>query len=275
MKSPEPQNSQSRRILAIHGFTGEPFDFAPLYESGRIHADWRFVTLPGHYRELTPDAGGKAGWSLFCDRVAQVVEEAQEDGVALIAMGYSMGARLLLRAVLEKRWSLSRLILIGVTAGLEHEDARKERLIADVRWSELIRHRGMAAFVDAWMRQPIISTQLEHGRQGGVTSHDGNENRDFAERLLRKQLLQPIPLSETIVDYSNGALEPVWDLLGGLSLPVDLIAGERDVKFQDLHQRMSALLPRATCHVVPDAGHAPHLENTEGFLALLSDLFVA
>src|SRR4029079_16320170 len=67
-----------------------------------------------------------------------------------------------------------------------------------------------------------------------------------------------------------GTQEPSWDRLAGLEMPVLVIAGERDAKFTALAARMAeAIGSNATVALLPDAGHAAHLEQPEAFLAIV------
>jgi pimeloyl-ACP methyl ester carboxylesterase len=43
-------------------------------------------------------------------------------------------------------------------------------------------------------------------------------------------------------------------------MPVELVVGERDAKFQAIAAEMAAALADARVHVVGGAGHATHLE---------------
>ena len=260
MKSVLSQNLRRKRILAIHGFTGEPYDFAPLYESDGLDVDWRFVSLPGHYREIVPDSAYQDEWELFCRRIEEIVQEASEDGVELIALGYSMGARLLLRATLERRLLFTRLILIGVTPGLKGMAALDERKESDEGWCKLLIEQGIDVFLEKWRQQPIIATQYQ---QPDAESHTRRE---------RKRRLDPKALAAAMMRYSNGVMPHVWDQLDELDLPVLLVSGERDEKFSAIHQQMEACLPQGTAHSIPNAGHAPHLENTTAFVRFLSTL---
>lgn len=262
MKSRAVQNSPRRRLLALHGFTGEPYDFAPLYESGNLPLDWRFVTLPGHIREWRP-AGRPddvTGWRHFCEQVSQVVEEASEEGAVLSVLAYSMGARLLLRSQFEQQWPFASLFLVGVSAGLEDAEQRKLRWQSDQQWAALLREQGLDAFLKAWLDQPLLRSQLSQSSVWGQ------------QRLHRKHLLDPEALAQSLLDFSNGSLEPVWDRLHQVRLPVHLIAGEHDLKFRALHERMQSLLSDASCHVLPGVGHAPHLEEPGAFVSLLQKL---
>jgi pimeloyl-ACP methyl ester carboxylesterase len=55
-------------------------------------------------------------------------------------------------------------------------------------------------------------------------------------------------------------MQPLWGRLGELSMPVALVAGERDAKYVKIAQRMGERISRARVLVVPDSGHAVHLE---------------
>lgn len=246
----------------MHGFTGEPYDFAPLYESGKLSLDWRFVTLPGHVREWRPARrpDDLTGWRHFCEQVSQVVEEASADGAALSVLAYSMGARLLLRAQLEWQWPFASLFLVGVSAGLEDSEQRSLRWQCDQQWATLLREQGLHAFLKAWLDQPILRSQLS---QSSIWSQ---------QRLQRKHLLDPEALAQSLLDFSNGSLEPVWDRLHQVRLPVHLIAGEHDLKFRSLHERMQSLFCNASCQTLPGVGHAPHLEDPGAFVSLLREV---
>ena len=59
----------------------------------------------------------------------------------------------------------------------------------------------------------------------------------------------------------TGTQDPLWDRLRELTMPVLVLAGERDTKFIDIGRQLAAGIPRATFATVPGAGHAAHLEQ--------------
>jgi pimeloyl-ACP methyl ester carboxylesterase len=65
-------------------------------------------------------------------------------------------------------------------------------------------------------------------------------------------------------------MEPLWEHLPQLRIPVALVVGERDAKFRAIAGQMAELLPDATLHVVPDAGHAVQLEAPDAVAAIVS-----
>ena len=55
-------------------------------------------------------------------------------------------------------------------------------------------------------------------------------------------------------------MEPLWDRLAELTMPVTVLVGDRDAKFLALGERMAELLPDAELVVAP-GGHGLPLEN--------------
>jgi len=64
----------------------------------------------------------------------------------------------------------------------------------------------------------------------------------------------------------TGEMEPLWQRLPGLRVPVLLIAGEKDVKYAAIAQAMASALPDARVALISDAGHTVHLERPHAWL---------
>jgi pimeloyl-ACP methyl ester carboxylesterase len=68
-------------------------------------------------------------------------------------------------------------------------------------------------------------------------------------------------LARALRGLGTGALPPLWDRLGELTIPVTLVVGERDAKFREIADEMAPLFAGpVSVVVVPGAGHAVHLE---------------
>ncbi|MDQ3675628.1 MAG: alpha/beta fold hydrolase, partial [Actinomycetota bacterium] len=70
----------------------------------------------------------------------------------------------------------------------------------------------------------------------------------------------PADLAAALRGLGTGAMSPLWGRLGELRMPVAVVAGERDVKFVALAERLARELADARLEIVPDAGHALPLE---------------
>jgi len=73
----------------------------------------------------------------------------------------------------------------------------------------------------------------------------------------------------------TGAMPALHASLPTLDRPVLLIVGEEDAKFRAIAADLADRLPDARIAVVPEAGHAAHLENPAAFAAQLSDFWAA
>jgi pimeloyl-ACP methyl ester carboxylesterase len=67
-----------------------------------------------------------------------------------------------------------------------------------------------------------------------------------------------------------GATEPFWDRLSRIDAPALIVAGAEDERYVACAARLAGALPRARVAIVPDAGHATHLERPAAVAALLA-----
>ncbi|RIK90365.1 MAG: hypothetical protein DCC71_25605 [Proteobacteria bacterium] len=68
-----------------------------------------------------------------------------------------------------------------------------------------------------------------------------------------------------------GAQTPLHGRLADVAAPVLLVAGAEDARFAAIARELAAAIPNARAALVPDAGHAVHLEKPRAFTALLRD----
>ena len=79
----------------------------------------------------------------------------------------------------------------------------------------------------------------------------------------------PRGLAAVLRAIGTGAMEPLWDRLGDLTMPATVLAGERDPKFVALGERLAAALPEGRLVVVPGAGHGLPREAPEAVVTAL------
>ncbi|MER3485042.1 MAG: hypothetical protein C4345_02745 [Chloroflexota bacterium] len=80
----------------------------------------------------------------------------------------------------------------------------------------------------------------------------------------------PVGLANSLRGFGQGVQRPLHDRLGDVRAPTLLIVGADDDKFQRLAREMAMRMPRARVEVVPEAGHAAHLEQPARFLEIVS-----
>jgi 2-succinyl-6-hydroxy-2,4-cyclohexadiene-1-carboxylate synthase len=159
-------------------------------------------------------------------------------------VGYSMGGRLCLHLALARPDLVQRLVVLGAHPGLHDPGERAARREADEAWARLIEQEGVDAFLERWLAQPLFAGLRDPGPR--------QRDPDVLTRCLRR--------------LGTGGQEPLWPRLGELAMPVLVLAGDRDDKYVDIGRHTAgAIGANAAFAVVPDAGHAAHLEQPEAF----------
>jgi 2-succinyl-6-hydroxy-2,4-cyclohexadiene-1-carboxylate synthase len=224
-------------LVLLHGFT-------------QTRQSWRrtVLALEGRYRALVPDLPGHGQSARrtpsfdACDGYVRALAPGDEP---FVLGGYSMGGRVALHAALAVRERVRALVVVGASPGIADAAERAERRTADEALAERIEALGVEAFAREWAAQPLFAGQPA---RVAAAAH--------ADRLRNTAA----GLAAALRGLGTGVMPPLWDRLGELAMPVTLVAGERDAKFRALADAMAAKLPDARLVVVPDAGHAVHLE---------------
>ena len=224
-------------LILVHGFTQTGRSWQPV-----LHA------LGGRYRALAPDLPGHGDFAArrpasfaACD--AYLGALAGDRRITLA--GYSLGGRVALHAGLSLGDRVERLVLIGASPGLANASERGARAAADAALADRIEAIGLDAFVREWGAQPLFA-----GMPRGIAElAEADRMRNTAEGL-----------AAALRGLGTGVMPSLWNRLEELTVAVDLVVGERDLKFRAIAERMQAALPDARLHVVPSAGHAVQLE---------------
>lgn len=171
-------------------------------------------------------------------------------------VGYSMGGRLALHLAARLPGRLLSVVAVSAHAGLAEEE-RGPRRAADEELAGRIESEGVEAFAEHWAALPLFAGLARRGPEvlGRL---------DQARRANRAE-----GLAASLRGMGAGAMEPVWGRLGGFDRPALAVAGEADRRYRDYAERLVAAIPGARLEVVPDAGHAVHLEQPERFVRAL------
>jgi 2-succinyl-6-hydroxy-2,4-cyclohexadiene-1-carboxylate synthase len=207
-----------------------------------------------------PDLLGHGRSDAPSDPRRYALERQAEDLIALLdrlgmeridLLGYSMGGRLALRLALAAPERVGALILESTSPGIADPAERATRRAADEALADRLERGGLEAFIDNWESQPLFATQR---RLPG--------DRRAALRALRTRH-SVTGLAAGLRGAGAGASEPVWDRLPSLDRPTLIIAGALDEKYTAIAGAMATSIPRSRAAIVPDAGHAVHLERPE------------
>jgi 2-succinyl-6-hydroxy-2,4-cyclohexadiene-1-carboxylate synthase len=232
-------------LVLLHGFT----------QTGRSWQPVRDV-LGARYRAVAPDLPGHGQFAhrrpasfAACDAYLRALTDAP-----FTLTGYSMGGRVALHAALAIGARIRRLVLVGASPGLADRAEREQRRAADDALADRIEALGVEAFAREWAAQPLFA-----GMPRGIAElADADRRRNTAPGL-----------AAALRGLGTGAMPSLWDRLGELPMPVELVVGARDDKFRAIAGRMAERLRDARVHVVEGAGHAVHLERPDAVADVL------
>jgi len=235
-------------VLLLHGFTQTGACLGPL---ARVLArDHRVLLadLPGHGGSA--ELAGADLWTA-ADLLARAVTEASPDRHPAVVVGYSLGGRLALHLALRHPDTVQAVVLVGATAGIDDDAARAARAAADATLADHIVDVGVDAFLLEWLDQPLFAGLPAWAR------FDGERRANTAAGL-----------AGSLRHAGTGAMEPLWDRVGAIDAPSLVLAGGRDAKFAALAGRLAdAIGANASADLVPDAGHAAHLEAPDAVIS--------
>lgn len=228
-------------LLLLHGFLGSSEDWAPVI--GQLHGRTRCITvdLPGH--------GDQRAVEMDCDRFADALVEILDElslpqaGV----LGYSMGGRSALYAALKHPQRFSCLIMASASPGLENEAERPARRRWEQEWAEKLRTRPLIEVLWEWYDQPLFATLKARS--------------DFPQILQRRLQNDPQALAQALLALGAGAQPSLWAEIATLPLRLYWAAGEKDEKYRRLTAKVQSMRADAVVTIVPECGHALHLEN--------------
>ncbi|MFT3990884.1 MAG: alpha/beta fold hydrolase [Luteolibacter sp.] len=239
----ETRSAGTHECWCLHGAVGLALDWRATSKAlaaekiGTRAVDlWRFLEccplpMPDFGKALNADAQGRA---------------ARGTGRSLL--GYSLGGRLAMHALLEKNHPWAAAVIVSAHPGLDSVDEQAARRTHDAGWASKALTSPWQEFQAEWNAQPVLKNTMIR------------EPQAIGQFLLRRR-----EIARSFVDWSLGAQESLWSRLSEIDIPVLWIAGENDEKFRVIAEKASALLPNGHLAIAPDSGHRVPWENPAWF----------
>jgi 2-succinyl-6-hydroxy-2,4-cyclohexadiene-1-carboxylate synthase len=230
--------TSSENLVLLHGFGGTHRAWDRVI--GHLSAE-RYrplaLDLPGH-----GDQAGAARPIAFDGCVASVLARSPE---RFVLAGYSMGGRIALHVALAAPERVTRLVLVGATAGIEDEEQRAKRRDSDHDLARGLEEAPFEEFVERWAAQPLFV-----------------DDPPEVDALARAEQLRnrPDALAAALRGIGTGQMQPLSSRLGELEMPVSVLVGERDLRMREPAERIARGAPRGELRVLP-GGHRLLFEN--------------
>jgi pimeloyl-ACP methyl ester carboxylesterase len=253
---PMQAGPETRTILVIHGFRGDH------------HGLLRVADHLSEMRIIMPDLPGFGGSDAFTSGRHSVEQycsfitgfmAALGLGPETVLLGHSFGSIIAAHFVADHPGSVNHLILINPIAAPALEGPKGVMTRLAVLYyrlaARLPRHLGLAL-----LRSPLI-VRIMSETMAKTADRDlrrfihGQHSAYFSAFASRDSLLE---------SFTASVSSHVAEVAGRLTLPVLLIAGEKDeIAVLPDQRRLAALLPDGELKVIPGVGHLIHYETPE------------
>ncbi len=237
-------------IWALHGAVGMADDWRQLAAFPAIRESageirrldlWRFL-------ECCPMPLSQIGNTL--------AEEITRIDPTPTLLGYSMGGRLALHALLARPGMWKSAMIVSAHTGLDNEEDRVDRRRKDAEWSARALKGEWSEFLEQWGSQAVLQA-------GDSPSH-------LPSRLPLKSRRASVARSFT--NWSLGGQEDLSARLGEITCPVTWVTGEEDEKFTAIGRRAVAELQQGHHEVVSDCGHRVPWDQPEKFAEICRNM---
>lgn len=240
-------------LVLLHGFMGNGENFNHLIPKLKPFCNPITIDLLGHGKTKGAELHYRFSAKEQVADVTKLISEQLQ--IPVFLYGYSMGGRLSLQLTLHRPDLFRGLLLESTTFGIEGETERQARQALDARRSDAITG-NFEGFLEEWKDMPLFTS-----------SSADPELLQKTEAIQKEQ--NPFWLANSLQGFGTGTMPCVRDQLKDLTLPVLLMAGEKDAKYVHINRQMEKEIPDAQLHVVKNTGHRVHLDQPEIFTRLL------
>ena len=207
------------QVIALHGFLGLPSDWD----------QWDFIPY-----EIQPSES-LTKWAVDFN---QWVESNTTAPRKLV--GYSMGGRLALHALIQNPTLWQRATLISTNIGLKDPASRLERLKNDYKWAEKFRNDPWEHLMHDWESQCLFKGSFKPTRK------ETDYNRE--------------DLAQHLENFSLAKQEYLLPHIAKLTLPMQWITGSLDHNAESHAKDIIQNHPQSSHLSIPGGTHRVHFE---------------
>lgn len=228
-------------LFAVPGFLGRP-------------SDWDFFSC---YPVQAIDPMQNMQWETLEEWGELLNHLARRSQERPILMGYSLGGRVALHALLAAPHLWQGAVIISAHPGLQSQNEREQRLVEDERWAKRFEEESWESLMQAWDQQSVF--------QGD-------------EKIWKRQEIdyQRSHLAKILRQASLGHQQDLRHRLSELQLPILWITGEKDARYSALAEPLTFDHPQSRKCQIEGAGHRvpwSHSNDFQKAVRSLLDLF--
>ena len=228
-------------IWALHGAVGMAADWKELSRS--LAQDGLTVRSVDLWRYL--DCCPMPLW----DFAKAFNEEVRAVDSAPVLLGYSLGGRLALHALLDDQQLWQRAVIVSAHTGLTDGDEKLQRLGRDAEWAAKALTSDWKQFLAEWNSQSVLAGEPLPGR---------------SQLEVRRQAV-----ARSFMDWSLGQQDDLLPKMSQITCPIDWVVGGRDEKFSNLGEMVTREVPSIDLYEISGAGHRVPWDCPKDFASLV------
>lgn len=227
-------------LYALHGFLGLEEDWKWLFRESSLQSQLKTISLLEIEKPCSLNS-----WADTFNRDVSLDSSGKR-----ILMGYSLGGRLAIHALIKQPHLWDAAVIISAHPGLTSDRERKERAIIDENWAGRFENEKWNVLMQSWNKREAFA---------GDT---------FAFERLEEHYIRS-DLATTIRNWSLSTQENLLPQISSLSLPILWIAGQND-RYDFLENRLTFNHQLSKLWFVPESGHRAPWEQSQLFMHQLS-----
>lgn len=220
------------KIHALHGFLGTP-------------NDWSFLVTQLADNELVNYSVFNASPIIPFKAWARNFNQQIDDAYPIL-LGYSLGGRLAMNALMDAPDLWKGAIIVSGHLGLKSQQEKEARYISDCEWAERFRTEEWDQLLHHWNAREMFTTA-----SFAFDRKESDYNREH--------------LAKAISTWSLGNQAEMTQFLAELSIPVLWIAGKNDLTYKARAKQVSFKHHLSRVWIAPDSGHRVPWEQQQSF----------
>lgn len=180
--------------------------------------------------------------------------KSQAEGKEIVAVGYSMGGRLLLHVLKFYPQLFKKVVIVSSQVELSSKEEMQKRKLWELNWAVAFHTKEWRELWSDWNHMEVLKSSVVR-----PTPKEKVYSRKFLALALKNW-----SVLQHLISYENFRHHPC---------PLLWLAGEKDSKYVQLYREKNESGDHGKVMVISDAGHRVHLDRPEHFAQVVTSFF--